>query len=572
MSRLLGAVSLMWSRLQKDQNLKVLLVIMIAGGILRYYGLSNAENTDEYNEIFEALRVASGKFNLERWHKKGFQNILAVEYGFYYVIGYLANKFGNPSDFAAKIVRNMEPLFLMGRYTVASMGTASIGLLYLVGKRIYDGRTALVASAFLAFLPLHVWTSHLVNTDVPLTFFFLLTFYFICRFVDTGKIIDYIMAAFFSAVTINMKTIGFGIIVLFVFGHIMRCRKEGRPIFRYWLSREVYYCFIAFVIGLLVSNPPIVFGIKKLILYHYDVYTNVYGEVPYAIMGSGYLTYLILLYRTLGIALTLLTFFACLYAVYKRSFWDWSLLIFCGIVFLVLGKTSFLVQDRYLMTVLTALFLLAAHFLTRLAAICSKAHQAIFIFVGSLCVFFGPLMNSVGYVRTLTEANTSMVAKRWIEENIPAGSRLLVDAGRTIITSGPRLNQSRAQLEAKLNIIRNLGKGQTYDSPLVRIVDSYSSVYFEMLLRNMPDITYDITSTELGTNVQTVDYYIKHGFQYFVHDEDLQGKIHDPLWRAKYPRSAAFYNSFENRFCLIKSFDPSPTRSGSTIKVFRIAK
>ena len=54
-----------------------------------------------------------------------------------------------------------------------------------------------------------------------------------------------------------------------------------------------------------------------------------------------------------------------------------------------------------------------------------------------------PLINSVKYARTLIEENTSIASKKWIEENIPANSKILMDAGRTIITSGPRLNQSR---------------------------------------------------------------------------------------------------------------------------------
>ena len=71
---------------REDRYVQILLAILLFGIVLRYYGLRNAESTDEYNEVFEALRVASGKFNTNRWHKKGFQNILAVEYGIYFVV------------------------------------------------------------------------------------------------------------------------------------------------------------------------------------------------------------------------------------------------------------------------------------------------------------------------------------------------------------------------------------------------------------------------------------------------------------------------------------------------------
>ena len=94
--------------IKNNNYIKFLLIVLTIGAFMRFYGISNAENTDEYNEVMEALRVASGKFNYERWMKKGFQNILAIEYGVYFVFGYLINMFSNPMDFAEKIVRDID--------------------------------------------------------------------------------------------------------------------------------------------------------------------------------------------------------------------------------------------------------------------------------------------------------------------------------------------------------------------------------------------------------------------------------------------------------------------------------
>jgi hypothetical protein len=139
-----------------------------------------------------------------------------------------------------------------------------------------------------------------------------------------------------------------------------------------------------------------------------------------------------------------------------------------------------------------------------------------------------------------------------------------------MITSGPRISQSREKLEAQLNIIQNLKEGETYDSRYVKIVDSYSSIYFELLLKNMPEITYDITTTELGRQVESVEYYKENSYDYFIHNQDLNFRIQDPNWREKHPQSAAFYDSFKKNYTLVKTFDPSPTRSGSAIQVYRI--
>lgn len=556
----------------EDKYIKIFLIILIIGAGLRYYGLSNAENTDEYNEVIEALRVASGRLNYDRWVKKGYQNILAVEYGIYFLIGYITGAFNNSMDFAAKIVKNMEPLFLIGRYTTATMGTLSIGLIYIIGRKIYNDRVALIATAIFAVNTIHVWTSHLVGTDVPLTFFFLLSFYFIIRFYHSGKITDYIMAAFLGAVTINIKLTGIGIGIIFILAYLFRCKNEGRKIVHYVYSKEVLYSSVAFILGLIISNPPIIIGLKKFITYYHGIYTNVSDEVPYAIGGNAYYTYILLLYRDFALPLFLLSIVSLIYALYKREDWDYILLILIIGVFLVLANTSFLVQNRYLITVFPAIFLLSGRFLDSFinnVFVSDKKRVASLVIICGLILAF-PLINSVKYVRTLTEENTSIASKKWIEANIPVGSKILMDAGRTIITAGPRLNQSRERLDEKLNIIRNLKEGETYDSPLVRIVDSYASIYFELLLKNMPEITYDITTTELGTKVETAEYYKNNGFDYFIHNRDLDYRITDPLWRKKFPKSAEFYDSIDKEFKLIKTFSLSATRSGQTIKIYSI--
>lgn len=558
--------------IKRDKYIKIFLIILMLGAVLRYYGLSNAENTDEYNEVIEALRVASGRLNYERWFKKGYQNILAIEYGMYFIAGYILGIFNNPMDFAAKIVKNMEPLFLIGRYTTATMGTLSIGLIYIIGRRIYNDRVALIAAAFFTVNSIHVWTSHLVNTDVPLTFFFLLSFYFITRFFYSGKTLDYIIAAFLGAVAINIKLLGVGIGIIFILSHIIRCKNERRNIINYIYSKEILFSFSAFISGFIITNPAIIFGLKKFILFYFKIYTNVYDEVPYAIGGNAYYTYLLLLYEEFWMPLSLLVIVSLIYALYKREEWDYILAGFIAGLFLVLANTDFLVQNRYLMTMFPVLFLLCGRFLDsfmNMFFISVKKKSVILVAICCLVSAF-PLMNSLNYARSLTEENTSIISKKWIEENIPAGSKILMDAGRTIITSGPRLSQSRERLEEKLNIIKNLKEGKTYDSPMVGIVDSYASIYFELLLKNMPEITYDITTTELGRNVASIDYYKKNRFDYIITNSDVTWRLNQKEWVEKYPKSTEFYNSLDKELKLIETISPSETRSGPTIKIYKV--
>ena len=562
--------------LRSDRNLQLLLIILFAGAVLRYYGLTNAENTDEYNEVIEALRVASGEFNLNRWHKKGFQNILAIEYGIYFVIGYVLQIFHSPMDFAAKIIRNMEPLFLIGRYTTASMGTASIALIYFIGKRIFNSRVGIFAALFLAFNYAHISCSHLVNTDIPLTFFFLLSLFFISRFYYSGKIIDYFFAAFFGAVTINMKILGVGIGIILLIAHFVRAKNENRRVVEIIFCKEIIISTAAFISGYLISNPAVIVGFKEWFLsfvWRWGIHTNVYNEVPYAVGGNAYLTYInVLKDKELGLPLFLLLAAGIIYAIYKRAKWDYVFLPYLVIMFAIIGSTQFLVQIRYLKVLLVVIFLLGGRFVD---AILSKISLSGKMKVLALCIFgvlifYFPLKQAITHNISLTGKSTGVLAKEWIEANIPPGSKILIDAGRTIITSGPKINQCKEKLEEQLNIIKNLKKGETYDSSQVNIVDSYSAIYFELLLKNMPEITYDITRTELGRRVNSPQYYKDSNFDYIIHNAGLLFRIKDPNWRRQYPKSVEFYESLDKEFELIKTFNPTKTNSGSTIKIYKV--
>ena len=569
---MMNKLSMTIESVMKDKYNQLFLLILVLGTILRYYGIFNAENTDEYNEVMEALRVASGSLNYERWMKKGYQNLLAVEYGVFFVVGYLANLFQNPMDFAEKIVQDMEPLFLIGRYTTATLGILSILLLYVIGSKLYGKRVGLIASLFLSVTSVHVWTSHLVNTDVPLTFFFLLTIYFIIRFHESGKISDYIIAAFIGAYTINIKLTGVGVGLIFIMAHIYRCIEQKREYKDYIFCKEIYYSSIAFLIGLFVTNPPLLLGFNKFITYNYEIYTNVHHKVPYAQGDTAYFTYLVLMYREFGLPLFTLLAAGVLYSIFKREKWDYIFILFLIGIYLVLGGTNFLVQNRYLMTLLPILYLLGSRLIDDVLdkyKYLIKFQNIVAVILCLMLVSY-PARNTYSYVLSLTEDNTSKISKAWIESNIPSGSKILMDAGKTLITSGPRLNQSREKIKERIKILKNLKEGETFDSPMVKIVDSYSSIYFELLLKTTPRVMYDITSTVLGENVESPAFYKNNGFNYFIYNQELEFRYKDPLWRKMHPKSAKFYDAINSEFVLIKEFGPSRTRSGPIIKIYKI--
>lgn len=140
---------------EKRTHLALVSIVGVAF-LIRFWGIWNVSTTDEYNEVIEALRVCSGHINVDRWIKRFYLYVLAFEYGLYFVVGWIANVFQNPLDFAEKIVRNMEPLFMIARFTSVLAGTATVWLLYKTAESNFNRRTALVASVLMTFTAFHI--------------------------------------------------------------------------------------------------------------------------------------------------------------------------------------------------------------------------------------------------------------------------------------------------------------------------------------------------------------------------------------------------------------------------------
>ena len=62
-------------------------------------------------------------------------------------------------------------LFLAGRIVTALLGTATIAVIYFLGRRLYGRKAGLIAALLYAVTPIAVQHSHFLTVDVPATFF-----------------------------------------------------------------------------------------------------------------------------------------------------------------------------------------------------------------------------------------------------------------------------------------------------------------------------------------------------------------------------------------------------------------
>lgn len=563
------AVKQYWKALQQDTHAKILLSILVLSFVLRVWGIWNIEQTDEFNEVFEALKVDSGSLNLDRWNKKVLIYILAVEYALYFGMGWLFGIFSSVSDFASKIAVDMAPLFIIGRVTSAIFGTAIVFITYLVGKRLFDKEAGLYAAIFLCFNFVHVEHSHLVLVDITMTLFVMLSFYFAVCMMYQGTKKEYFLAGLFAGIAIVAKVPAIFILISVGIAHAIVSYEKSGNLKNIVFDGKVIFIILGIIAGGILGNPAILLAFPKYLEWLRSLlgaYQGTVDQIAYWTPVNGFVFYLKTLSRNLGLPLLGLTIAGLLYFIARPRREILLLLSFILPFYFFMANSKWVLADRYMIPIFPFLSVIAGGFLYEI-----KARMKIrkFVMAVTLVILLIIPLKSVSIFEiSLLQKNTRYWAKEWIESNIPKGSKILIDSGRTINTQSPPLFNNRENIIAIMNKIENLEEGETFDDS--RIVDFRSAVYFKYMLNNLPSVTYDLTSTELGKKVKNIKYYRENGYDYIVTSSDITWLAENEKWANTYPESAMFYKSLKKEFKIVKDFNPGVTRSGPRIVIYKV--
>ena len=551
-----------------------LLLIVAVAFLVRLWGIWNVTTTDEYNEVFEALRIGSGHVNLERWIKRFYLYILAVEYGFYYAAGWALGHFQGPMDFAAKVVRDLDPLFLLGRLTSVLAGTATVGVLYVSGRRFFGRTAGVVAASLLALTAFHVDLSQQAKVDALLGLLVALTILLLLRIATTERPAprDFAWCGLVMALAVQTKG---GAITLFVpflvVWYLQHERIEAK-------GASLRAFGLAFLAGMIIGNPPVVLApayfVRKILGVVGGVYTTPVNLVPSEILG--FLAYPLFWWKYLGPVVSVLTLAALVRTVLRPRREFLILLSFVIVFFVAVGSLSSLVAPYYLIPILPPVFLLIGDACAGadrwLAERIRSAGAIVVIRVGACALLLAvPAAKLYEHDLSLAGPNTREIAGVWIEQNIPPGSRILMDSGKSVNSAAPTIAENRASLERTLAKARgNVAEGRIVHD----MVDRNALVYYELLLKTVPPTSYDISSTMFGMEIATIDQYLREGYQYLVISDTMRTSRTGEYAGKHYPLLAAFYGSLDTdpRLEQIARIAPTPRNRGDIYLIYRLRR
>ena len=173
--------------------------ILLLGFVLRIigirFGLPQAYHNDEWVLVLATKQFFTGDYNPHNFLYPSL--LMYIMYGFeriYYL-------FSNQSV-------DVSTLYILCRITVVLFGIGSIYLTYQLGKQLYGKATGMIAALLLCLSPLHVINSHFATTDVPLTFFILLTLISATLMAKKGNAASYVLTGILFGMTVSIKIPG----------------------------------------------------------------------------------------------------------------------------------------------------------------------------------------------------------------------------------------------------------------------------------------------------------------------------------------------------------------------------
>lgn len=427
--------------MSRPLRLILLGAIMLAAFALRVWGLQFGlpfayARPDETEVAGPAVAYLSGNLRppFFQWPSL-FSYMVAATYALYGgLFGFLTGH-ASLSDFAASRFTTFAPFLLIPRTLSLAMGVATVGVVFVLARRVFDDVIGLVAAGFLAFAFLHVRDSHFAMTDVTMSCFVVAATLAAVHFAAGGGILRAALAGLLVGVAGSTKYNGLAAGAAFAAALVVRSvaarsidRRPQQPV----LSRAggligpTLAFSLAAGVGFLGGSPYILRDWSRFVADVTAVHTTMGMGHGGLRVGRGWWHFgLVVLPSAVGWPI----FLFGVGGVVGLSVWRWRqsavLLAFPVVYFLYAGQ-SYSVFARYMVPVVPFLCVTAAWCLVtivrRVAGPRSSARSgALALGVTAIAAVTPTAAASIQLDRLLATPDNRVVTARALADVLPAG-------------------------------------------------------------------------------------------------------------------------------------------------------
>ncbi len=461
------------------------------------------------------------------------------------------------------------PYFLLARLLSVAMGTASVYLVYRLGRVAFGRPAGLLAALLLAVAPLHVAYSHMAVTDVTAVALSLLALVLLQQAAGGGprrgeegdahdrpadaaglaaerRAARWLVFGAFAAGLATSTKYNLGMLVLpATVAAVFACRAEaarrvaaGGRVALVWLRTLVLRVYVPMLVAFVAGSPFVVLDAPHF-LRDFRRQSQIMGRgwLGFEHVGNGF-WYNVTpnLTGAIGVVLVVLGAAGLGWALWRRTRLDLMIAPYVIVYFVYIGTWKEL-ADRYLLVIAPLLILLGVRFCVEAALLRPRARRyAVPVAAVVLTVAFVlPLSASLAFDRTLSGADTREVARTWIQQHVPAGSLIAEE------NYGPPLVR-----EDQLPHYRAAGLDPV----------AYRVVRLKLPVPGTPERTRDLARLRA------------QGVQYVVTSSRVRDRVLAAA--ADYPTLVEFYRQLDASAELVKEFGPGSGTRGPVLRLYRL--
>lgn len=485
---------------------RLLLILLITAALLRIigigYGLPLWLVGDEPSFVFGSLKMMELRTLIPALHHSDF-------IGTFYYTPYLSYLYlfpfavvagvkylffsGGFAEFTRFLQTDLSHFFLAARLISAALGTATVYVMYRIGKNLFSREDAgLASAAFLGFSFLHVSFSHWARHWVPATFVLSLVLFFLSHPNWSIKK-RYLLASLAAGIGMGV-TQQVGLVTIFIALWFFLVDRKSLRVLREWWPSCCVGAFLALTALAYVLWPPgfyVVAGARESIAEAQKSFFGLFSGFPFHAVNMMRGEPALLIFLALGMMAT----------IRRRCRWACVSWIFITVYFIAF-YLFFLHVDRFLLMLYPLLCLFAAEgFIATADALRGRIK-----IVTMVLPFLVMLAVVIRYDALLLKNDTRIIATRWAEKNIPSDAKIMVLAP---IMRLPATSDAIAEQES-------------IDAASLRSVDTAERSFADEFFRTPRYHALNLNSVRNVDFLANIEEYIRsHDYEFVMYEPML---------------------------------------------------
>ncbi len=359
----------------------------------------------------------------------------------HYLIGNIIGVYPSLASFLQAFEQDSSAVIIIARSTSVLFDITTIIIAYKLISSIVDKRTSILAACLLALNPLHIKQAHFVNVDTPLTFFVLLSLYFIIKLMKDQSLRNYIGAGISIGLAASTKYNGAILLAVLILAQMLQS-DSMRNLIKTLTQPRFLLSGITSIIVFILCNPYIILRMNKFLSDFGEVQRHM--EIGHLGVDQTTSTIDYYILEALPAYLSWILLIICCVTIYiffkKKETTQIVLSIFPILYLIIIGRWE-MRADRYIFPAIPILILIGSIGVMRLWDIFqkylsnqhskvyqSKIFKSIVVFIGLFILLIQPVVSNYKYLYPLGLPDTRAIAKKWISDNLPPGS---------VIATGP---------------------------------------------------------------------------------------------------------------------------------------